>query len=217
MELRDVRSLTGMSIPTHTHRFIVGTGAARRPLVLLHGSHGNESDLMALAAELAPGAARLGIRGTVDMNPGHAFFHRRPDRSVDEADLATRAPKLAEFIATACASYGIANQPVAVGFSNGAIMAAALLMTQPDLLAGAILFRPLLPFSSEPQYRLDGTPVLIVDGAKDTRRSPGDGLQLARQLRHAGAAVTYHLLPVGHAVTAEDSAIGSGWLQVLDL
>lgn len=172
---------------------------------------------MALADELAPGATRLGIRGTVAMNPGYAFFHRFPDRSVDEADVAARVPALAQFIETSCAEHGLVKRPLALGFSNGAIMAAALLMTHPDLLAGAILFRPLSPFRHKPQHRLNSTPVLIIDGEQDNRRSPGDGLRLAGQLRDAGANVTHHLLSVGHAVTFEDSAIGVEWLQALDL
>ena len=104
---------------------------------------------------------------------------------------------------------------MAIGFSNGAIMAAALLLTHPGLLAGAILFRPLSPFSDDPPRCLDATPVLIVDGAKDSRRSPGDGARLAERLAHAGATVTHHVLAVGHAITAEDMRIARAWLQAV--
>ncbi|WP_405166396.1 hypothetical protein OG203_15655 [Nocardia sp. NBC_01499] len=172
---------------------------------------------MPLAEELAPGATKLGIRGAVAMDGGYGFFRRFPDRRVDEADIAARAPVLAEFIETSCAGYHLTRRPIAIGFSNGAIMAAALLMTRPDLLAGAILFRPLSPFTHDPDYRLDSAPVLIIDGAKDSRRSSGDGLRLAERLRHAGARVTHHLLPVGHAVTAEDKEIAHKWLRTLEL
>lgn len=206
-----------MTTPTHAHRFLAGIDTTAAPLVLLHGSDGTESDLMPLAEELAPRAAKLGVRGTVAMDGGYAFFRRFPDRRVDEADIATRAPVLAEFIETSCASHSLTGRPVAIGFSNGAIMAAALLTTHPGLLAGAILFRPLSPFTHDPDGRLDSTSVLIIDGAEDSRRSPGDGQRLAERLRRAGAAVTHHLLPTGHATTAEDRQIAHEWLQSLKL
>lgn len=198
---------------THAHCFRPGTDAIRTPLVLLHGSGGNERELMPLAAELSPEAAHLGIRGTVAIDGGYAFFHRFPDRRVDEADVAARAPVLADFIEAARSRYSFDRRPIAIGFSNGAIMAAALLLTHPGLLAAAVLFRPLSPFTHDLQHRLDRTPVLIVDGERDSRRSPGDGLRLAERLVQSGAQVTHHMLPVGHAITAEDRRIASEWLR----
>lgn len=202
---------------THAHRFLAGTDPTGPPLVLLHGSDGSETDLVPLADELAPDAARLGIRGTVATDGGHAFFRRFPDRRVDEADVAARVPVLAEFIEKCCADYALAEGPIAIGFSNGAIMAAALLMTHPDLFAGAILFRPLSPFADDLPYRLDGTPVLIVDGASDSRRSSGDGRRLSHRLNRAGAMVTHHVLPVGHAITEEDGEVAREWLRAHQL
>ncbi|MFC9660587.1 alpha/beta hydrolase [Nocardia sp. NPDC127606] len=146
------------------------------------------------------------------MDEGYAFFHRLPDRRVDPGDIIARMPPLAGFIGTACADYNLTGRPVAIGFSNGAIMGAALLMTYPGLLAGAILFRPLAPFTHDLADRLDDTPVLIVDGAHDNRRSPGDGLQLAEQLHRAGARVTRQVLSVGHAIAAEDKIVAREWL-----
>ena len=181
--------------------------------MLLHGSGGAEFDLLPLADELAPGAARLGVRGTVPIDEGYAFFHRYPDRRVDEADIANRVPALVDCIRTSCTRHSLVKQPIAVGFSNGAIMAAALLLTHPSLLAGAILFRPLSPFSQDRPERLHGTPVLIIDGEKDSRRSPGDGLRLAERLMHAGASVSHHVLPVGHSITAADRQIARQWLE----
>jgi phospholipase/carboxylesterase len=102
--------------------------------------------------------------------------------------------------------------PIAVGFSNGAIMAAALLLTRPGLLGGAILFRPLSPLSNDLPAIMQATPVLIVDGQDDTRRSSGDGFRLAERLTRAGAVVTHHVLPAGHAITSEDRQIAREWL-----
>jgi phospholipase/carboxylesterase len=195
------------------HLFHPGTNASEPPLVLLHGSGGDEHSLAPLAAELAPGSPALTIRGTVEIDGGFAFFHRRPDNTVDEADVDQRLPALVDCIRTV--QPGFAQQPIAVGFSNGAIMTAAMLLTEPTLLAGAILFRPLSPFPTDRSVRLDGTPVLIIDGEKDSRRSPGDGARLAERLTRAGAAVTHHVLPVGHAVTEMDKQIARDWLTAV--
>jgi len=206
-----------MPDPIRGHCFLPGTDAISAPLILLHGSGGNEFDLMPLASEVAPEAAKLGIRGAVAMDEGYAFFHRFPDRRVDEVDLAAKASVLAEFIEASCARYKLAKQPMAIGFSNGAIMAAALLLAHPGLLAGAILFRPLSPFTHDLPHRLDKTPVLIMDGELDSRRSRGDGLRLAERLVRAGALVTHHMLPVGHLITAEDKRISVEWLRGIAL
>lgn len=192
--------------PIHIHCVVPGTDTISAPFVLLHGSGGNEFDLMPLACELAPKAAKLGIRGTVAIEQGYAFFHRFPDRRVDEADIAAKVPVLAEFIEASRARYDFATRPMAIGFSNGAIMAAALLLAHPGLLAGSILFRPLSPFTHDLPHRHDSTPVLIIDGEKDSRRSPGDGLRLAERLVRAGALVTHHALPVGHSITPRGQA-----------
>jgi phospholipase/carboxylesterase len=201
-----------MTMTSHVHQFIPGSDPDGMPLVLLHGSGGDEHELVRLAADLAPEAPILAVRGGVPFDGGFAFFHRLPDRSVDEADITSRAPVLADFIEAASAQYGLAKAPIAVGFSNGAIMAAALLLTRPGLLAGAILFRPLSPFRADLPTKLDGTPILIIDGEKDSRRLPGDGARLAERTIRAGATVTHHVLPVGHSITPLDREIARHWL-----
>jgi phospholipase/carboxylesterase len=190
-----------MPDPIHAHCLLPGTDTTGAQLVLLHGSGGNEFDLVPLASELAPEAAKLGIRGTVAIEEGYAFFHRFPDRRVNEADIEAKAPVLAEFIEASCARYNFRRRPIAIGFSNGAIMAAA------------ILFRPLSPFTHDVPHRLDNTSVLIIDGEKDSRRSPGDGLRLAERLVRSGASVSHHVLPVGHSITEEDKRIAREWLR----
>ena len=135
-----------MTTMAHTAHFVPGTNPTRLPLVLLHGSGGNERELAPLAGDLAPGSPILAVRGGIPFDGGFAFFHRLPDRSIDETDITSRVVILADFIEAARTQYGLPRAPIAIGFSNGAIMAAALLLTRPGLLAGAILFRPLSPF-----------------------------------------------------------------------
>jgi phospholipase/carboxylesterase len=205
-----------MTQPTHAHRLIAGIDPVKSPLVLLHGPGGDEHELVPLAHELAPGSPIIGLRGTVAIDDGYAFFNRFADRSIDEVDINVRTPVLAEFINATMISYSVARAPIAIGFSNGAIMASALLLTRPSLLAGAVLFRPLSPFTDDLPMRLDGIPVLIIDGAKDSRRSPNDGARLAERLRGAGATVTHHVLPVGHSITSMDRQIASEWIGKLN-
>jgi len=204
-----------MTSELYSFHFIPGTAPAATPMVLLHGSGGDEHSLVPLAAELAPGTPTLAVRGTVSIDDGFAFFHRRPDNSVDEADIGARIPALAEFIAAESTRHEFAKAPIAVGFSNGAIMVAALLLTHPGLLTAAILFRPLSPFLQDLPVRMNGTPVLIIDGEKDRRRSPGDGARLAERLINAGATVTHRVLPVGHSITATDVQVARDWHKSL--
>ena len=143
---------------SHIHHFIARSSATSPPLVLLHGSGGNEHELVPLAAEVATGSPILGIRGGIPFDDGYAFFHRFPDRSIDEAHIASRTVILADFIGAASTHYKLSRAPIVIGFSNGAIIAAALLLTRPGLLAGAVLFRPLSPFRDELPTRLLGTP-----------------------------------------------------------
>jgi phospholipase/carboxylesterase len=194
------------------YQFIPGTASNGVPMVLLHGSGGDERDLVPFAAKLAPSAPMLSLRGTVGIDGGFAFFHRRPDRSIDEADLTARIPPLAGLIAASSEHHGFSSPPVVIGYSNGAIMAAALLLSHAKLFAGAILLRPLSPFREDKLVRLDATPVMIIDGEKDSRRSHGDGAELALRFDRAGATVTHQLLPVGHAMTELDERIARAWL-----
>lgn len=204
-----------MSPPQYVSVFHPGTDTSRAPLVLLHGSHGSESDLLPLADRLAPGASKLAVRGTVELEDGYAFFRRHADRRVDEADIAHRVPALAALIGELAGRGQLARPPVAIGFSNGAIMAAALLATQPGLLAGAVLFRPLSPFADDASYLPGVTPVLIIDGSEDHRRAAGDGHRLAEKLRRANAVLSHRVLPVGHAITDDDEEIAREWLGLL--
>ena len=181
--------------------------------MLLHGSDGRETDLIPFAERLMPSAAKISIRGAVATPGGFAFFHRFADRRIDEQDLAARVLPLSEVIRTVLSEHGLPRRPVVVGFSNGAIVAAAMLQTEPEVFSGAILLRPLSPFTVGPEQPLNGLPVLLVDGALDERRKPGDGQLLAETLRRAGAEVQHGVLPTGHLIGDLDEQIAGRWMR----
>jgi len=201
-----------MHFPSHIHWLVTGDDSTASPLVLLHGSGGSEQDLMPLAQDLTPKRSILAVRGATRWDGGFAFFRRFADRSIDEVDLRKNATELASFIEGVRIKCGFRKPPIAVGFSNGAIMASALLLMRPNIFGGAILLRPLSPFLEGFQSEIPGTPVLVVDGKLDARRSPGDGDRLAKRLRQAGARVEHHTLPIGHAITEQDSQIAQKWI-----
>jgi phospholipase/carboxylesterase len=200
---------------SHHHRVIDGNGLDHTPLLLLHGSGGTEQDMMPLASQFAPASIAVAIRGAVPWEHGFAFFRRFEDRSIDESDLVARAAELADVVAQIETDYHFPRPPIIVGFSNGAIMAAALVMMYPGRLSGAILLRPLSPFAIDPNTRVPGTPALIIDGHHDERRSPGDGARLAQRLVQMGARVTHHVLPTGHSITEDDIRLARDWLRPL--
>src|SRR5258708_6893964 len=130
------------------HRFVPATKPGLPPLLLLHGTGGDENDLVPLGQQLLPGAALLSPRGKVLENGMPRFFRRLAEGVFDLPDLKARTDELADFIAAARKAYGLAA-PVALGFSNGANIAASLLLTHPDALAGALLMRVTLPFEPD--------------------------------------------------------------------
>lgn len=195
------------------HRFEPGA-QARAPLLLLHGTGGDEADLLPLGRMVAPGAALLSPRGAVLENGMPRFFRRLAEGVFDEADLRRRAHDLADFVAAARAAYGI-GAPVALGFSNGANIAAATLLLRPETLAGAVLLRPMLPFAraeTEAGADLAGRPVLMLSGALDPIVPEASAAALADRLARAGAAVEHRRLPAGHGLSQADIALAQTWL-----
>lgn len=195
------------------HLFEPGAPAAP-PLLLLHGTGGDEHDLLPLGRIVAPGAALLSPRGAVTENGMPRFFRRLAEGVFDEADLRRRTAELAAFVAAARKRYGIAA-PVALGFSNGANIAAALLMLAPDVLAGAVLIRPMVPLSEPPAADLAGKPVLMLSGAMDPIVPAENARRLAGQLEAAGAAVSHRVVPVGHGLSQADVGLAADWIRGL--
>lgn len=193
------------------HRFIPATDPARPPLLLLHGTGGDENDLLPLGARLAPGAALLSPRGKVLENGMPRFFRRLAEGIFDIDDLKARTLELADFIAKARTGYGLAK-PIAVGFSNGANIAASLLLMRPETLAGAVLMRAMTPFEPQMLPNLSGIPVLLLSGAADPIVPAENAEGLAKLLQAAGADVTYETVPAGHGLSAQDLLAAERWL-----
>lgn len=193
------------------HRYIPATHAGLAPLLLLHGTGGDENDLVPLAQQLAPGAALLSPRGKVLENGMPRFFRRLAEGVFDQADLKLRTQELAEFVRKAQDTYKLAA-PIAVGFSNGANIAASLLLTQPNTLRGAVLLRAMLPFEPKTVPDLSGKPVLLLSGSNDPMMPAASRDRLAAILAQAGAALTDEVVGGGHNLTQRDLAATAQWL-----
>ena len=191
------------------HRFEKGR-PEERPLVLLHGTGGDENDLIPLARMIAPTASLLSPRGKVLENGMPRFFRRLAEGVFDEDDVRRRANELTDFVANARTHYGIAS-PIALGYSNGANIAAAMLLLRPSELAGAILLRAMPPLAHPQPVKLDGVPVLIVSGARDPIIRPEAAAELASLLERYGAAVKHRVLPAGHELSQADVTLAQSW------
>jgi phospholipase/carboxylesterase len=191
------------------HRYEPG-GAP--PLLLLHGTGGDENDLLPLGRMVAPGAALLSPRGKVLEGGMPRFFRRLAEGVFDEQDLRRRAQELADFVEEARNAYGL-EAPVALGFSNGANIASALLLLRPAALAGAALLRPMLPFADPPKADLAGKPVLILSGSMDPIALPSHAPRLLKLFEEAGAVVRSESLPAGHGLSQADVTIAKAWIE----
>jgi phospholipase/carboxylesterase len=198
------------------HRFRPGTRTGITPLLLLHGTGGNEDDLLSLGERLAPGAPLLSPRGKVLENGMPRFFRRLAEGVFDLEDLRYRAQELADFVTAARKAYDLGDTPpIAVGYSNGANVAAALLLLHPGTLSGALLLRPMVPLIPELLPDLEGVPVLIAAGRNDPIVPAPQPRALADLLGSAGADVTLHGSDAAHGLTREDLEIGERWMHAM--
>ena len=195
------------------HRFIPAIGSGKPPLLMLHGTGGDENDLLPLAQRIAPGAAILSPRGKVLESGMPRFFRRSGEGQWDIDDLRLGTGELADFLKRARANYQI-EKPIAVGYSNGANIAWSLLLAEPGALAGAILMRAMLPFDPRPLPDLAGIRVLILAGRHDELIQPQQAGLLAALLGEAGADATFEMLEAGHGLTEEDLKLAAAWLSL---
>ena len=199
------------------HRYVPPNADAERAggttLLLLHGTGGDEEDLIPVGREVLPGAGMLSPRGKVLERGAPRFFRRIAEGVFDQEDLTRRTEELAAFVEAATTTYQLERDGiVAVGFSNGANIAASLLLRRPGLLRGAVLFSPMVPFEPETLPRLDGTSVFIGAGRTDQIAPAAQAERLATLLRDAGADVTVHWEPGGHALTRAELAAAHEWI-----
>jgi phospholipase/carboxylesterase len=187
----------------YIHRFEPGADPTRPPVLLLHGTGGDETDMAPLGREIAPGAALLSPRGNVLESGMPRFFRRFREGVFDEDDVRRRAGELANFVAEARRAYGL-DQPFALGYSNGANIAAAVLLLHPTTLAGAALLRAMAPLAEAPRPDLSGVPVLILSGLNDPIAPRSSAGKLAAALVAAGARVERDEVPAGHGLTQAD-------------
>jgi phospholipase/carboxylesterase/glyoxalase family protein len=203
-----------------THRYLPGKAGADGPsgvtLLLLHGTGGDENDLIPLGQSLLPGAAILSPRGKVLEGNAPRFFRRIAEGVFDQEDLARRTEELAGFIENAIRTYQLNGDSIyAVGFSNGANIAASLLLRRPGLLRAGVLLSPMVPFDQEPLPDLRGTSVFVGAGRTDRISPPDQAQRLAELLREAGAAVMLFWHPGGHTLSNSELEAARGWLAEL--
>jgi phospholipase/carboxylesterase len=200
--------------PNFIHEFVPGRSS--RTLLLLHGTGGNERDLIPLGGELDPNAALLSPRGKVLENGMPRFFRRLAEGVFDLEDLKHRTNELADFVATAAQHYEFAtDQLVAVGYSNGANIAASMLLLRPEVLRTAILFRAMVPLQPEKKPDLSSVRVWIGAGDQDPIVPASETKRLAELLRRAGADVTIRFAKAGHGLTSDDVETARHWLRNL--
>ena len=202
--------------PDFTHEFVPGHSS--RTLLLLHGTGGNERDLIPLGRELDPNAALLSPRGKVLENGMPRFFRRLAEGVFDLEDLKHRTNELADFVIAAAKHYGFASDNlVAVGYSNGANIAASMLLLRQKILREAILFRAMVPLVPDKLPDLSSVCVWIGAGNQDPIIAPSETQRLVSLLRSAKADVTIRFFDAGHGLTNDEVEAAGRWLKDLKL
>jgi len=182
-----------------------GTGT---PLLLLHGTGADETQLVGLGRLLSSGAPLLSPRGKVLENGMPRYFRRLAEGVFDEEDLRARAFELAGWV-----DANADQPPLAVGFSNGANIAGAILLLSPHTLSGALLIRPMVPLEPDPLPDLHGKRVLVLSGRADPMVAAGQPEKLMALLKRAGADVELSWQNAGHELGAGDVAEAKAWLE----
>jgi phospholipase/carboxylesterase len=195
------------------HRFLPGAAESPPTLLLLHGTGGNEEDLIPLGQELLPGAAILSPRGKVSEYGAPRFFRRLAEGVFDHEDLLFRTHELAAFVEAAAVEYDFdPSKVVAIGYSNGANVAASTILLHPGLLRAAVLFRAMVPFEPEVTPELSRMPVFMAAGRMDRMIPPDNTQRLADLLTAAGADVDLRWRNVGHPLTYEEVDEAKEWI-----
>lgn len=194
------------------HRFNRPDSPDGTTLVLLHGTGGNEADLMPMARRIAPRATLLGVRGPSTEEGTSRWFRRIDASTFDQADLRSEAEAFAAFVAGAVTGYGLdANRLAFVGYSNGANLLAAVIQFHPRVVRRAILLRGIQAVENPQAADFSGTRVLMLDGRGEVRVRTAT--TLADDLRAGGANVEIQVIPAGHDLSGEDVRAAARWLR----
>lgn len=197
------------------HQFVPSSGGDDGIcLLLLHGTGGDESSLIPLASPIAPGAAILSPRGKISEDGMPRFFRRLAEGVFDQDDLRVQTAALAEFIESASHKYSIrAERIIAVGYSNGANIASSLMLTRPDLLHAAVLFRPMVPFVPQLSPDLSGVRVLVGAARRDPIVTQAETARLVKIFEDAGAHVAVNWYRGGHELSQDDVDGAASWVS----
>lgn len=183
-------------------------------LLLLHGTGGDERDLLPLGRAIAPGASLLSVRGKVLENGAPRFFRRIAEGVFDQADLVFRTTELNEFLKAASREYNLEQgRLVPVGFSNGANMAASIMLRHLEAFAGALLMRAMVPFRPAKPPNLQRRPILLLAGIADPIVSSTEVQSLEDLFETANANTELRWVDAGHALSPEDVQVAQEWLQ----
>ncbi|QQK79132.1 alpha/beta hydrolase [Salicibibacter cibi] len=196
------------------HIFKEGTNKQAPVLLLLHGTGGDENDLLPLAEMIAPESSVLSVRGNVSEGGMPRFFRRLAEGVFDEEDLVKRTEELAGFLDKSAEDYGFdRSQIVAVGYSNGANIAASLLYHYEDVLKGAILHHPMVPLRNVTLPPLKELPIFIGAGKQDPICRPEETNELASTLEAGGSNVELFWENAGHQLTKNEIEAASEWFR----
>jgi predicted esterase len=203
-------------MPDYVHRFVPATNAAAsETILLLHGTGGDENDLISFGEAVAPGAALLSPRGNVLENGAPRFFRRLAEGRFDPAEIQSRALELAVFVRGAIKEYSLdPSRLFALGYSNGANIASSVMFLDPTLLAGAMLFRPMVVIDPSTEEDLTGRSVFIGAGRLDPVVPPDHPERLAELFRRRRALVTLCWQVSGHNLTPGDIREAAQWFQM---
>jgi phospholipase/carboxylesterase len=200
------------------HRFISANSKAKKSsltLLLLHGTGGTEDDLIPLGNELTLDASILSVRGKVLENGMPRFFRRLEEGVFDLEDLKMRTDELADFILKSSSIYDFdLKRLIAVGYSNGANIGASLLLRRPEVLAGAILFRAMVPFIPDVLPDLSKKFIILLEGMRDPIVSRQEAESLLKIFNKAHSNVTIKWQGSGHNLTQEDIESAKKWLEI---
>jgi len=197
------------------HRWVPGTSG--KTVLLLHGTGGDENDLLELGRMVAPDAAFLSPRGKVLERGMPRFFRRLSEGVFDLDDLRLRTHDLADWLASAAAKYEFDPASVTVlGYSNGANIAASMLLLRPSSIANAVLLRAMLPFEPEESPGLSGKRILMSNGKNDPIIPMASSTRLAEILKASGADVKFNVSNGGHGLEQGDITQAHAWYQALD-